>query len=293
MTRPSPWQLALLARVWRARSALALVHGVKTLLGAAFALPTTWALAGAGRGPAVAADLAQWISVMRLGAELPELAPRYGLVPLAAAILLAPWLQLVWLRALDQPAVAGGPDGQRDDPGQSSLPEQLRWGLSRYRTGVAIWLLTGAHLALILAAAAGAALGLPALSAGLHDQRTADLCAVAALSPFALAAVHALCVRDACVAAAVRGERSLRRLLAAARAQVGWALVLSRVAWLATPVLVIALAELVSRVLMPAGAASTASALVLGQLAALLATAARGAWLATLLSRGRATTSSP
>jgi hypothetical protein len=263
---------ALRARIRRAAPSTLLVHGVTSLCTATFALPLAASVPAQdlAEQPAVGA----LFTAVRLLDTLTGSPLRYGALPGLVLLVLAPFLQVLWLRA----QLTAAP-----------IHEHARAAAQAYKQACAVYFATAAYAALLFAASSQIAKLGELLFAFSHNVRLQQSSGLVVATPLVLAALlHAPSLCDQAQLALARGERLSRELawqvlrtvdLRRCAVRAGFAL--------ATATLVLfSIAPRMSTGTTPSAAIWL---FLLAQLTAAARTLLRAIWLAWLTNRSRET----
>jgi hypothetical protein len=262
----------LRARIRRAAPSTLLVHGVTSLCTATFALPLAASVPAQdlAEQPAVGA----LFTAVRLLDTLTGSPLRYGALPGLVLLVLAPFLQVLWLRA----QLTAAP-----------IHEHARAAAQAYKQACAVYFATAAYAALLFAASSQIAKLGELLFAFSHNVRLQQSSGLVVATPLVLAALlHAPSLCDQAQLALARGERLSRELawqvlrtvdLRRCAVRAGFAL--------ATATLVLfSIAPRMSTGTTPSAAIWL---FLLAQLTAAARTLLRAIWLAWLTNRSRET----
>lgn len=188
---------AVRTRIKRAAPSTLLVHGVTSLCTASFALPLAASVPeqGLAEQPAVGA----LFTAIRLLDTFTGAPLRYGALPGVLLLLLAPFLQVLWLRA----QLIAAP-----------LHEHARAAAAVYKQACAVYFASAAYAALLFAASSVIARLGESLFAWSHNVRLQQSSGLVVATPLVLAALlHAPSLCDRAQLALARGERLSRELV--------------------------------------------------------------------------------
>ncbi|MET0388802.1 MAG: hypothetical protein ABW321_22710, partial [Polyangiales bacterium] len=189
-------------RLRRAVPATLLLHASTSLCALAGAMPLASSIpAGGIVDSPVVGRLYTWVRLYDTGGSHPV---RYGALPLLVALLLTPFLRVVWLSALS---------------GEAPLHEHARSASRRYPQALAVWAVCAGYglglcgIAWLIAQGTSLALGFS------HDVRLQQCSGGLLALPFVLAAlIHAPCVSDLAHVQLARGTPGARSALTVALA---------------------------------------------------------------------------
>lgn len=187
----------LRARMRRAAPSTLLVHVVTSLCAAGFAFPLAASVPeqGLAEQPAVGA----LFTAVRLFDTLAGSPLRFGALPGLVLVLVAPFLQVLWLRS----QLVAAP-----------LHEHARSAAGVYKLACAAYLAVAAYSGLLLLAAALVASALELLLGFSHNVRLQQTTGLLFATPFVLAVLlHAPSLLDRMQLALARGERLSRELV--------------------------------------------------------------------------------
>jgi len=196
ITAISKSSAALRARIRRAAPSTLLVHGVTSLCTASLALPLAASVPAQGLAeqPAVGA----LFTAIRLFDTFTGSPLRYGALPGLVLLVLAPFLQVLWLRA----QLTAAP-----------LHEHARAAARAYKQACVVYFATAAYAALLFAASSLIAKLGELLFAFSHNVRLQQSSGLVLATPLVLAALlHAPSLCDQAQLALARGERLSREL---------------------------------------------------------------------------------
>lgn len=258
-------------RIRRAAPSTLLVHGVTSLCTASLALPLAASVPeqGLAEQPAVGA----LFTAVRLFDSLTGSPLRYGALPGLVLLALAPFLQVLWLRA----QLTAAP-----------IHEHARRAARVYKQACAVYLASAAYAGLLFGAASLIARAFDLLFAFTHNVRLQQSSGLVVATPLVLAALlHAPSLCDSAQLALARGERLSRELVVDVVRSVDLRVCAVRAGF------ALAIAGLVLVSLAPrlwTGAQPTAAAwlFLLAQLTAAGRTLVRATWLAWLVERSTA-----
>jgi hypothetical protein len=257
------------ARLRAALPATLLVHATTTLCALAASLPLAAAVPEGKvlESPAVGA-LFTAIKLLDIGAASPW---RIGALPMCVALLLMPFLRVVWLRA----QLIAAP-----------LYEHARAGLPLYAPAVCVCAACGLYQVVLALGAWGFALLTRLSLTGTHDARLQDCAGLLLASPWLWALfVQAPTLADLAQLALVKGAARPLSALLAAWQQADRRMLAVRTAYAAAMAVVLG-ASLGLRLAIEADVSRTAWSFVwIGQVSALLQTGLRAGWCAWLVER--------
>jgi hypothetical protein len=260
----------MIGRRWQQGLATGLLtHAVTTLCALCSALP----LAGSVSTAPSAADsrpVAVLVVLLRLGSSAAAAPGRYGALPLAAMLISAPLLLLMWLHASQTSA---------------GLLVHANAAAAQYPRALAVWASCVAYLLALLLAAAALGCGIYRVLEPIDDARAQSLAALCAAAPFTLALVHPVCLLDTAAATLARGAPSARAALRGGLALIDRRLLLTRSAFGLASLALLGLGLCAPRALFGWSSAGSFATLCVGQLCALASGALRGLWLALLVER--------
>jgi hypothetical protein len=266
----------LRVRMRRAATGSLLVHAVSSLCAAGFVLPLAASVPeqALAEQPAVGA----LFTAVRVFDTLIGSPLRYGAVPGFLMLVLAPFLQVLWLRAQ---LVA------------AAVHEHARAAAHVYKDACFVYLASSAYAGVLLAAALGVARCCEWLLHFSHNLRLQQTTGIVLAAPLVLAALlHAPCLCDQAQLALARGERWSRALVLDTLRSVDLRMCSLRAGFAAGSATLV-LVTLLPRMWLGTTASTGLWLFALSQLTAAARTLVRGAWLAWLAERATAPVAEP